>query len=41
MKRVFWLALTGLVLLAGCGAGEPPRTTTSTIDLTEFWRASS
>ena len=40
MKRAFWAALTGLALLAGCGAGDPPRASGG-IDLTRFWQAGS
>ncbi len=38
MTRTVWAALAGLVLLAGCGAGEPPFVQDGP-DLTEFWRA--
>lgn len=37
MTRMVWAALAGLVLLAGCGAGDPPRVAGG-IDLSEFWR---
>ncbi len=40
MKRAFWAALAGLVLLAGCGAGDPP-SAAGGIDLTGFWRGGS
>jgi ABC-type glycerol-3-phosphate transport system substrate-binding protein len=36
MKRVFWAAAAGLLLLAGCGAESPPRAEGG-IDLTGFW----
>ncbi|WP_276308518.1 hypothetical protein [Pararhodobacter oceanensis] len=36
MKQAFWAAATGLLLLAGCGAADPPRVAGG-IDLTEFW----
>ncbi|WP_281260143.1 hypothetical protein [Pararhodobacter marinus] len=37
MKRLVWIALTGLALLAGCGAGDPPEAQGG-VDLREFWR---
>jgi len=37
MKRALWAACAGLLLLAGCGAAEPPRVAGG-LDLTEFWR---
>jgi len=37
MKRVLWAAL---VLLAGCGAGDPP-SAPGGIDLSAFWAAGS
>lgn len=36
MTRVFWAALAGLILLAGCGAESPP-SAAGGIDLTGFW----
>ena len=38
MKRAIWAALAGLVLLAGCGAGDPPTAPGSRVDLRDFWR---
>lgn len=37
MKRMLWAALAGLMLLAACGAGDPPRVAGGP-DLTGFWR---
>lgn len=36
MSKAFWL---GLVLLAGCGAGDPPRSP-SGMDLRSVWSGS-
>lgn len=36
MTRIVWVALAGLVLLAGCGAETPP-SAEGGIDLTGFW----
>lgn len=38
MKWSILVALTGLVLLVGCGAGEPPRVEGG-MDLTALWDA--
>jgi hypothetical protein len=39
MTRLIGVALAALVLLAGCGAGDPPRAAGG-IDLSGFWRGS-
>jgi len=38
MTRTIWAALTGLILLTGCGAGEPPFAQGG-MDLTDFWNS--
>ncbi|WP_323037516.1 hypothetical protein [Pararhodobacter sp.] len=38
MKWSIWVALAGLSVLVGCGAGEPPRVAGG-MDLTELWDA--
>ncbi|WP_461471469.1 hypothetical protein [Pararhodobacter sp.] len=38
MKHAVWAALAGAILLAACGAGDPPNAPGGGIDLRAFWR---